>query len=128
MEINLAFPEPDGLQISVMNNLGQMLGEFMPDWAVKYMRVDQPFELREFFTDGKMFNRATYQMYRYEHEFFIHIDFKEKVEIYVVQKRHTEILRRKLYIVDRPDSLKLFRIITDELENAAYGYKESKIG
>uniref|UniRef100_A0AB39CDS0 DUF5655 domain-containing protein n=1 Tax=Pseudomonas phage HRDY3 TaxID=3236930 RepID=A0AB39CDS0_9VIRU len=128
MEIELKFPEPNALELSTMSNLGSMLQEFMPDWTVKYMRVEVPYELRAFFVNGTMFNRATYQLYKYEHEFFIHVDFKEKVEIYVIQKRHTEILRRKLYIVDRPDSLKLFRIITDELEKAAYGYQESEAG
>lgn len=128
MEIELSFQEPDALQLSTMSNLAQMLGEFMPDWAVKYMRVEVPYELRAFFTNGLMFNRATYQLYKYENEFFIHVDFKEKIEVYVIQKRHTEILRRKLYIVDRPDSLKLFRIITDELENAAYGYQKTERG
>jgi len=125
VEIELKFQEPDALQLSTMSNLAQMLQDFMPDWTVNYMRVEVPYELRAFFFNGTMFNRATYQLYKYENEFFIHVDFKQKIEVYVIQKRHTEILRRKLYIVDRPDSLKLFRIITDELENAAYGRQET---
>lgn len=127
MEIEMSFKEPDAVELSTMANLASMLQEFMPDWTVNYMRVEVPFELRAFFTNGVMFHRATYQLFKYEHEFFIHVDFKAKVEIYVIQKRHTEILRRKLYIVERPDSLKLFRIITNELEAVAYGYKESEI-
>lgn len=131
MEIDISFETPSALVLCTMSNLAEMLREFMPDWTVNYMRVQVPYDLRAFFTGGVMlntymFDRATYQCFKYENEFFIHVDFRDKVEVYVIQKRHTEVLRRKLYIVERPDSLKLFRIITDELENAVYGYQESK--
>lgn len=126
MEIEMSFREPSGLELSTLHNLGQMLIEYMPDWSVTYMRCDTPVDLRGFFLNGTMFTRATYQLSKYGNEFFIHVDFRETVEVYVVQKRVSEVIRRKLYTVDRPDSLKLFRIITDELESAINGYQESE--
>lgn len=126
MEIEMQFREPNGLELSTLHNLGQMLIEYMPDWSPKYMRCDTPVDLRGFFLNGTMFTRATYQLSKYGNEFFIHVDFRETVEVYVVQKRVSEVIRRKLYTVDRPDSLKLFRIITDELESAINGYQESE--
>jgi hypothetical protein len=126
VEIEMEFKDPNGLELSTLHNLGQMLIEYMPDWSPKYMRCDSPVDLRGFFLNGKMFTRATYQFSKYGNEFFIHVDFKDTVEVYVVEKKVGEVIRRKLYTVDRPDSLKLFRIITDELETATNAYQESE--
>jgi hypothetical protein len=126
VEIEMEFKQPSALELSTLSNLASMLTEFMPDWTVNYVRCETPVDLRDFFLNGRMFNRATFQMFRYDQEFFVHVDFRDAVEIYVVQKRLSEVIRRKLYIVDRPDSLKLFRIITDELETATNGYKETQ--
>lgn len=126
MEIEMQFKEPNGLELSTLHNLGQMLIEYMPDWSPNYMRCDAPVDLRGFFLNGAMFTRATYQFSKYGNEFFIHVDFRDTVEIYVVRKRVGEVIGRKLYTVDRPDSLKLFRIITDELETATNAYQETE--
>jgi hypothetical protein len=126
VEIEMQFKEPNGLELSTLHNLGQMLIEYMPDWSPNYMRCDAPVDLRGFFLNGTMFTRATYQLSKYGNEFFIHVDFRDTVEIYVVHKKVGEVIRRKLYTVDRPDSLKMFRIITDELETATDAYQESE--
>lgn len=127
MEIEMSFKEPTGLELQTMSNLAQMLEDFLPDsWTVKYVRCEVPVDLRNFFLNGSMFNRATYQIFRYGLEFFIHVDFRDTIEIYVVKKDVSGVIGRKLYTVDRPDSLKMFRIITDELETAANGYQESE--
>lgn len=126
VEIEMQFKAASALELSTMGNLAAMLEEYMPDWTVKYVRCEAPVDLRSFFEKGAVYDRATYHMFRYNDSFFIHVDFKENVEVYVVQKNLEEVVRRKLYMVGRPDSLKLFRIITDELETITNGYQESE--
>lgn len=113
--------EPSGLEISTMYNLGQMLTEFMPDWNVSYTNCIVPCDLRAFFLEGAAFTRGTYCMQKYDKALFIHVDFKTPIEIYIIHQISMSNVARRVYTIDRSDSLALFRIITTELENTING-------
>ena len=112
---------PSGLEYSTLSNLGNMLKEFMPDWDVTYTSCMVPYELRSFFLEGRTFVRATYTMQKYDKALFIHVDFKTPIEIYIIHQIGLENIARRVYTIERSDSLALFRIITSELENTING-------
>ena len=112
---------PSGLESSTLSNLGNMLNEFMPDWNVSYTTTLVPSDLREFFTEGSMFVRGTYVMRKYDKALFIHVDFKAPIEIYVIHQIGMRDVERRVYMVERSDSLAMFRIITTELEQITNG-------
>lgn len=113
--------KPSGLEYSTLSNLGEMLKEYMPDWVVTYAACMVPYELRSFFLEGNTFVRATYTMEKYDKALFVHVDFKSSIEIYIIHQIGLENVARRVYSIDRSDSLALFRIITTELENTING-------
>jgi hypothetical protein len=112
---------PSGLEYSTLSNLGRMLAEFIPDWNARYDVCLVPNDLRSFFLEGDTFVRATYTMQKYDKSLFIHVDFKTPIEIYIIHQISMSNVARRVYTIDRSDSLALFRIITTELENTING-------
>lgn len=113
--------EPSEIEISTLFNLGNMLKEFIPDWNVSFTHCMVPYDLRSFFLQGSVFTRASYNMRKFDKGLFIHVDFKTPIEIYIIHQISSENVSRRVYSIDRTDSLALFRIITSELESNLNG-------
>jgi hypothetical protein len=129
VEIPENFEEPSGAVYAVMFDLFQLLQrkyEDRADYHVNYMHMPIPTDMPNYFTDGRTFIRATYNITRYDKALYIHVDFKEKIELYIIHQISLRNTARRMYVFERPDSISMFRAITSEMEQVLNGYFKDK--
>lgn len=127
MLVNVA-EQPDIKITNSMHNLARLIEADYPGWCVNYVCTLVPYDLRNFFLAADAYTRATFSIQKYGLELFVHIDFKETAEIYVIQRIDTRVVERRLYTVASTDSLNLFHVITTELAGFLNGHDQIKAG
>lgn len=113
---------PSDRECVALSSLAKLLADrYQEPYQVSYTLALVPTFEPDFFTKGETFTRATFVITNYDKELYLHIDFKATVEIYIIHRYEHINTERRLFNIDRPDSLAMFRIITTELERVING-------
>lgn len=113
---------PSDRECIALSSLAKLLADrYQEPYQVTYLLALVPTFEPDFFTKGETFTRATFVITNYDKELYLHIDFKATVEIYIIHRTDHINTERRLFNIDRPDSLAMFRIITTELERVING-------
>jgi len=127
MLVNVA-TTPDIKITNSMHNIARLIEQDFPGWCVNYTCTLVPYDLRNFFLEADAYTRSTFSIQKYGLELFVHIDFKDTAEIYVIQRINTKVVERRLYTVANTDSINLLHVITTELTGFLNGHDQTEAG